>query len=78
MRYTVEVTLADCIAADNFHRWGRPRKKMMAWAFFILAMALMWMTVRYAYLLIPKRIFTTPDEEQALRTILTNALGPAK
>ena len=33
---------------------------------------------RQVFQIIPKRIFTTPEEQQTLRTYLTHALGPAK
>ena len=168
MRYPVEITLNEIIAAYNFHVWGAPRKRQRGLILFFLVFAILWIigldallrrevsfsflfcwfpplimivamiihvfplwvikksykqnkmrksgeyefteeklcaysdygniaipwadfrkwkesekmfliyTTNHNYNIIPKRIFTTPDEEQALRTILTHALGPAK
>ena len=50
----------------DFYKW-RENKKMF----------LVYQTHNAPHI-IPKRIFTTSEEEQTLRTILTNALGKAK
>ena len=50
----------------DFNKWKESEKMFLVYE------------TNYRYNIIPKRIFTTPDEAQSLRTILTNALGPAK